>query len=170
LCGRTIGAIGNSPFIIKTKVDTKRSKMNLGTSATIFVLSNTTMFKPQIEEEREVRIDLPERRNLRKKVEKVPSKKSGTYPPISTKRSKKHNQRKSGITNAFPSKLHDLLKVSTENKRMRQVISWHPDGYSCFRVHNKIAFTRYIQPKYFKQSKYTSFRRQLNLWEVSRVE
>jgi hypothetical protein len=143
--------------------------MNLGTFATKSVLSNTTMFKPLKEEEREVRIDIPERRYLRKKVEKVPNKKSGTYPPISTKRSKKHKQRKSGITNAFPSRLHDLLKVSTGNKRMRQVISWHPDGYSCFRVHNKVAFTRDIQPKYFKQSKYTSFRRQLNLWEFQRI-
>jgi hypothetical protein len=144
--------------------------MSLVTSATLPLLSNTTMLKSAIEEERGSRIDLAESNNTRQKVEKVPSKKSGTYPLISTKRSKKHKQRKSGITNAFPSRLHDLLKVSTENKRMRQVISWHPDGYSCFRVHHKIAFTRDIQPKYFKQSKYTSFRRQLNLWEVSRVE
>lgn len=145
--------------------------MNLGTSRTKSLLSNTAIFQPQIQQIRRSRIDLKERRNPIQNLEKVSSEKSGTHPTVSTKRTRKHKMRKSVIlTNTFPSKLHDLLRVSAENKRMRQVISWHPDGYSCFKVHNKVAFTKLIQPKYFKQSKYTSFRRQLNLWEVSRAE
>lgn len=143
--------------------------MNLGTSVTKSLHSNSTMFKAPMEQRRGVRIDLAERRNPTQKVKAVPTKKSGTHP-TSTKKTRKHKKRKSGITHAFPSRLHDLLRISTGNKRMRRIISWHPDGYSCFRVHNKVAFTRDIQPKYFKQSKYTSLRRQLNLWEVSRVK
>ena len=152
--------------------------MSLGTLAALSPLStNTTMFKFPSEEERgSSRIDLTERRNTRQKMKKVQTKKSGSaesgthQPTISTKKIKIPKRKKSGITNAFPSRLHDLLRITTENKRLRRVISWHPDGSSCFRVHNKKAFTRDIQPRYFKQSKYTSFRRQLNLWEVSHVE
>ena len=158
--------MGRRLLIIKTTVDHKTSKikMNLGTSVTKSLHSNSTMFQAPIKQRRGVRIDLAERRNPTQKVKTLPTKKSGT------KKTRKHKKRKSGITNAFPSRLHDLLRISTGNKRMRQIISWHPDGFSCFRVHNKVAFARDIQPKYFKQSKYTSFRRQLNLWEVSRVE
>ncbi|GFH53207.1 hypothetical protein CTEN210_09683 [Chaetoceros tenuissimus] len=145
--------------------------MSLVTSGNQSILSNSTMFQSP----RDAHIDLTHSRNTRQKIKKVQTKKSGsagsgTYQPtIGTKKNKIPKRKKAGIANAFPSRLHNLLGIATENKHMRRIISWHPDGSSCFRVHNKKAFTRDIQPRYFKQSKYTSFRRQLNLWEFQRI-
>ncbi|CAJ1939273.1 unnamed protein product [Cylindrotheca closterium] len=66
----------------------------------------------------------------------------------------------------FPYRLHQVL--ATESKTGQpdssSVISWTPSGNS-FRIHDQNAFETEILPKYFpKQSKYGSFRRQLQYY------
>ncbi len=67
----------------------------------------------------------------------------------------------------FPFKLHLMLE-SAEKDNYRHVVSWVKDG-SAFKVHNNKEFVAKVLPIYFDQSKYESFRRQLNLYGFQRV-
>ncbi|GFH61506.1 hypothetical protein CTEN210_17982 [Chaetoceros tenuissimus] len=84
---------------------------------------------------------------------------------------------KGGVKSPFPVMLMELLNVVDDlnpfveyyGTSLRSIISWQPDG-KCFRVHNKGLFENYVQQRYFtKQTNYTSFRRQLNLWSFKRI-
>lgn len=77
---------------------------------------------------------------------------------------------KGGVKKPFPVKLWELLDhIDTHEPEIAHIISWQqPDG-RCFRVHDKKLFETKVQSKFFDQSNYTSFRRQLNLWGFKRV-
>lgn len=66
----------------------------------------------------------------------------------------------------FPQRLHQLVEDGDE--KFSDVISWMPHGRS-FRVHDKKRFTNEILPKYFKQSMFASFCRQLSGYGFVRV-
>jgi hypothetical protein len=68
---------------------------------------------------------------------------------------------------SFPWKLHDMLEAA-ESNNFDHIVSWEPDGLS-FKVHKSDEFVTKIMPLYFDQTKYESFRRQLNLYNFSRV-
>lgn len=67
----------------------------------------------------------------------------------------------------FPFKLHTLLD-QIESDGHADVVSWQPHGRA-FVIHQKQAFVECIMPKYFKQTKLTSFQRQLNLYGFTRI-
>ncbi|KAI2498383.1 DNA binding protein [Fragilaria crotonensis] len=68
----------------------------------------------------------------------------------------------------FPMKLHRLLdKLEAANKR--DIISWLPHGQG-FVVRNPDALVREILPKYFRQTKYASFQRQLSTYGFQRLK
>jgi hypothetical protein len=67
----------------------------------------------------------------------------------------------------FPAKLHRMLE-NTEKDGLEPIVSWVQRG-TAFKVHDTEEFVRRIMPLYFDQTKYESFRRQLNLYEFSRV-
>jgi hypothetical protein len=67
----------------------------------------------------------------------------------------------------FPVKLHDMLEAMATNGS-QHVVSWQPHG-KAFRVHQPEVFARTIMTEYFKQTKYKSFQRQLNLYGFIRV-
>jgi hypothetical protein len=48
------------------------------------------------------------------------------------------------------------------------IVSWLPDEKS-FKVHKQEAFVDHIMPRYFNQTKYRSFQRQLNVWGFESV-
>lgn len=75
----------------------------------------------------------------------------------------------SDFTNQFPWRLHRMLKeVKKEN--LDSIISWLPGGeQNTFKVHKKDEFVEHIMPRYFNQTKYKSFLRQLNLWGFDRI-
>jgi hypothetical protein len=77
---------------------------------------------------------------------------------VSTKKQTKHS---------FPWKLHDMLEEA-ERHNFQHIVSWEPDGVS-FQVHKINEFFTKIMPLYFDQTKYDSFRRQLDLYRFSRV-
>ncbi|KAL7539362.1 hypothetical protein ACHAXR_010326 [Thalassiosira sp. AJA248-18] len=62
----------------------------------------------------------------------------------------------------FPFKLYELLEYASISSHS-SVISWNPDGRS-FVIHSADTFMRTVVPKYFKQTRYRSFTRQLNIW------
>jgi hypothetical protein len=55
------------------------------------------------------------------------------------------------------------------NEANSDVIGWLPHG-KAFIIHNQKMFTAEILPKFFKQSKFTSFTRKLKRWGFSRVK
>lgn len=70
---------------------------------------------------------------------------------------------------SFPWKLHIMLeRAETEN--YQDVVSWVPvKNGSAFRVHKPDEFINRVMPLYFDQTKFESFRRQLNMYGFSRV-
>jgi hypothetical protein len=72
-------------------------------------------------------------------------------------------------TNQFPFRLHQMLK-GVEDEGLDSIISWLPGkSQNTFKVHNKDEFMDRIMPRFFKQIKYKSFLRQLNLWGFDRI-
>lgn len=68
---------------------------------------------------------------------------------------------------SFPWKLHALLEEA-EREGFTTVVSWVQGG-AAFKVHDSDAFVSRLMPNFFDQSKYESFRRQLNLYGFSRI-
>jgi hypothetical protein len=54
------------------------------------------------------------------------------------------------------------------NNGSQNVVSWQPHG-KAFRVHQPEVFARAIMPRYFKQTKYKSFQRQLHIYGFHRI-
>lgn len=77
------------------------------------------------------------------------------------------HRRRGGVSVAFPLKLHAVLD-QVEADGLAHVISWQPHG-RCFVVHRPKEFVDHVMPKYFRQSKLTSFQRQLNLYGFARL-
>jgi len=72
-----------------------------------------------------------------------------------------------GVTVPFPTKLHVML-TKVEDEGLSHIVSWQPHG-RCFVVHKPKEFVSEVMPSYFRQSKLTSFQRQLNLYGFSRI-
>jgi hypothetical protein len=60
-----------------------------------------------------------------------------------------------------------MLAVAKEEGK-ESIVSWQPHGRA-FRVHNRELFSTMIMPRFFKQTKYKSFQRQLHLWDFKRI-
>lgn len=78
-----------------------------------------------------------------------------------------HARRKGGVSVAFPLKLHSILD-QVERDGLANVISWQAHG-RCFVIHQPKQFVDIVMPKYFRQTKLTSFQRQLNLYGFCRL-
>jgi hypothetical protein len=72
-----------------------------------------------------------------------------------------------GVAHPFPEKLHIMLDT-VEGEGLDHIVSWYPHGRS-FAVHKPKEFVAEIMPRYFKQTKLTSFQRQLNLYGFQRI-
>jgi len=68
----------------------------------------------------------------------------------------------------FPVKLHKILEQS-EIDGYSSIISWLAHGRA-FKIHNTSLFTEQIMPKYFYQSKLTSFQRQLKIYGFYKLQ
>lgn len=69
-----------------------------------------------------------------------------------------------GVATPFPMKLYQLL----DSKDHQAIISWQPHG-RCFILRKPKEFLEFVMPRYFRQSKITSFQRQLNLYGFHRL-
>ena len=68
----------------------------------------------------------------------------------------------------FPWILHKIIDEA-EHEGNEHIVAWMPNGRS-FIVHKRDTFTEQILPKYFRQTKYKSFVRQLNLWGFTYID
>jgi hypothetical protein len=59
--------------------------------------------------------------------------------------------------------LEELAKAGAES-----IVSWQPHG-KAFRVHLPEVFAKTVMPRYFKQTKYKSFLRQLHIYGFHRI-
>lgn len=71
-----------------------------------------------------------------------------------------------GVYDPFPIKLHRMLD-EVRAAGLESVVSWLEHGRA-FRIHQPKVFAATIMCRFFNQSKYTSFQRQLNLYGFSR--
>jgi hypothetical protein len=76
-------------------------------------------------------------------------------------------RRRGGIAMSFPMKLHAVLD-QVEADGLGHIISWQQHG-RCFVIHKPKEFVDTVMPNYFRQSKLTSFQRQLNLYGFCRL-
>jgi hypothetical protein len=74
-----------------------------------------------------------------------------------------------GTANHFPIKLYHMLEhIDLYEPQLTSVISWQPHG-RCFKVHHPKIFEEIVLQRFFKQHKYTSFQRQLNIYGFRRI-
>jgi hypothetical protein len=83
--------------------------------------------------------------------------------PLSTS----NRRPKGGVTEPFPEKVHRMLSEAEENGNEDNV-SFFPHGRA-FAIHKPEEFVRDIMPNYFRQSRMSSFQRQLNLYGFTRI-
>ena len=81
---------------------------------------------------------------------------------------KSRKQKQHSSLCSFPCKLHKILTDSEKNDN-ESIVSWQPNGKS-FRVYNQEKFVEIILPLYFRQTKYKSFQRQLNIYGFRRID
>lgn len=72
-----------------------------------------------------------------------------------------------GVTEPFPEKLHRMLQELEESGNA-DIISFFPHGRA-FGVHKPEKFVNEVLPKWFKQTRLSSFQRQLNLYGFTRI-
>jgi HSF-type DNA-binding len=72
-----------------------------------------------------------------------------------------------GRTGTFPQKLHKIL-ADLESQDKSDIASFMPHGQA-FAIHKPIEFTEEVMPNYFRMSHFSSFQRQLNLYDFRRI-
>ncbi len=72
-----------------------------------------------------------------------------------------------GVTEPFPDKLHRMLNA-VEREGLSDVVSFFSHGRA-FAIHKTRRFVSEIMPRFFRQSRLTSFQRQLNLYGFRRI-
>jgi HSF-type DNA-binding len=93
---------------------------------------------------------------------------NGKLAPVKTEKQVDHGCKKhSSKAGSFPSLLYDLLEDS-EKDGFIDLISWQNHGRA-FRVNNPKQFAADIMSRYFHQTRYTSFQRQLALYGFLRI-
>jgi len=92
---------------------------------------------------------------------------SSPQPPSSPP-SRKGKGNRGGSEVRFPKTLHRMLQDAEENN-FDDIVGWRPHGRA-FMVHDKARFVKEVLPRYFKQSKYTSFTRQLVTYGFQRIK
>jgi hypothetical protein len=88
--------------------------------------------------------------------------------PSDSLATKKDDAQERELKILFPWTLHSLLE-DAEKEGFNSTVSWRPSGLA-FKVHHRDEFMDKVLPRYFRQTKFKSFVRQLNLWGFSCID
>lgn len=94
------------------------------------------------------------------------SKASSNNKMCTTGTRRRLRRNRGGSESQFPGKLYDMLEYVAEND-LESAVSWARNG-TAVMVHDPDKLVE-ILPKFFGQTKYRSFRRQLNMWHFHRI-
>ena len=78
------------------------------------------------------------------------------------------DRRRKGRTGTFPQKLHQMLSDLERQEGGVEIASFLPHGRA-FAIHKPRDFVKHVMPKYFRMSRFSSFQRQLNLYDFQRI-
>ena len=78
------------------------------------------------------------------------------------------DRRRKGRTGTFPQKLHQMLSDLERQEGGAEIASFLPHGRA-FAIHKPREFVKHVMPKYFRMSRFSSFQRQLNLYDFQRI-
>eukprot|EP00522_Entomoneis_paludosa_P017531 CAMPEP_0172453508 /NCGR_PEP_ID=MMETSP1065-20121228/10793_1 /TAXON_ID=265537 /ORGANISM="Amphiprora paludosa, Strain CCMP125" /LENGTH=359 /DNA_ID=CAMNT_0013205691 /DNA_START=172 /DNA_END=1251 /DNA_ORIENTATION=+ len=78
------------------------------------------------------------------------------------------DRRRKGRTGTFPQKLHQMLSDLERQDGGTDIASFLPHGRA-FAIHKPRDFVKHVMPKYFRMSRFSSFQRQLNLYDFQRI-
>ena len=87
--------------------------------------------------------------------------------PAADEEARQAKRTRGGVTEPFPEKLHRML-ADVQAEGLTDIISFFSHGRA-FAVHDMERFVAEIMPRFFKQSKWNSFARQLNLYGFQRL-
>jgi hypothetical protein len=73
-----------------------------------------------------------------------------------------------GRTGTFPQKMHQMLSDLEKEEGGTEIACFLPQGRA-FAIHKPTEFVKKIMPKYFRMSRFSSFQRQLNLYDFQRI-
>jgi len=76
--------------------------------------------------------------------------------------------KRKGRSGTFPQKLHQMLSDLERQEGGTEIASFLPHGRA-FCIHKPRDFVKHIMPKYFRMSRFSSFQRQLNLYDFQRI-
>jgi hypothetical protein len=97
-----------------------------------------------------------------------PSRDTGSEPSTSGTTPIRLGRTSTGAPTQFPRLLHTMLS-SAERDGYSDIVSWQPHGMA-FVIRNRKKFLEKVLPVYFKQTRFASFQRQLNMYGFLRVE
>jgi len=86
---------------------------------------------------------------------------------VDTDQAQQSSKSRGGITTPFPMQLHDMLQHA-ESRGYGHVVSWQPHGRA-FHVHDSGRFVAEVMPLFFRQTRMSSFQRQLSLYGFLRL-
>jgi hypothetical protein len=73
-----------------------------------------------------------------------------------------------GRTGTFPQKMHQMLSDLEKEEGGTEIACFLTHGRA-FAIHKPKEFVKTIMPKYFRMSRFSSFQRQLNLYDFQRI-
>lgn len=76
--------------------------------------------------------------------------------------------KRKGRVGSFPQKLHQILHELERQDGGAAIASFLPHGRA-FAIHKPRDFVKLVMPKYFRMSRFSSFQRQLNLYDFRRA-
>jgi len=86
---------------------------------------------------------------------------------VTKPRSGKPGNANGGVSSPFPAVLHNMLECA-EADGYATIVSWQPHGRA-FLVHDQSRFVSEVMPQYFRQTRFSSFQRQLSLYGFLRL-
>jgi hypothetical protein len=76
--------------------------------------------------------------------------------------------KRKGRIGTFPQKLHQILQELQLQPGGSEIASFLPHGCA-FVIHKPHVFVQHVMPSYFRMSRFSSFQRQLNLYDFQRI-